>query len=70
MSIIDLIRELKRDLFIETGEDESILSIKVSPRVWIGIVAEVHNSQILWDRRLDSSETAKSFQLMGIEITR
>jgi len=70
MSIIDLLKELKRDLFIETGEVKPILSIKVSPKVWISIVAEIHNSPILWDRRIDPSETANSFQLMGIEITR
>jgi len=70
MRIIDLLRELRYELRIETGEEEPILSIKVTPKVWISIVSEVHNSQMLWDKTLDSSDTTNSFQLMGIEITR
>jgi len=69
MKVIDLIRELDQGLRTETGADPPILSIKVSPEVWLAIAAEIHESKMLWVKT-DSFVTATSLELIGIEITR
>jgi len=70
MKLIHLLRDLQIGLQAETGDDQPVLSIKVSHAVWHKIVTEVHSSRLLWDGSFDSSPTATQFEIMGIEITK
>ena len=69
MKLIHLLRELQIGLQAETGNDQPILSIKVSHAVWHKIVTEVHDANLLFVK-MNSSVTATQFELMGIEITK
>ena len=66
MKLIHLLRELQIGLQAETGDDQPILSIKVSHAVWHRFFAEVQKLS----EYTRPSITATQFRLMGIEITK